>query len=56
VGALAAALLRLLADADLAGEMRSRGLAQAARFPWSRTAQETAAVYRRALGMVGGAP
>ncbi len=49
VEALAAALLRLLADADLASELRSRGLAQAARFPWSRTAQETAAVYRRAL-------
>jgi len=49
VDALAAALLRLLSDAGLAGELRSRGLAQAARFPWSRTAQETAAVYRRAL-------
>ena len=49
VDALAAALLRLLGDAALAAELRTRGLAQAARFPWSRTAQETAAVYRRAL-------
>jgi glycosyltransferase involved in cell wall biosynthesis len=57
VDALAGALLRLLADADLARELRGRGLAQAARFPWSRTAQETAAVYRRALSqMAGGAP
>ncbi len=57
VDALADALLRLLADAGLARELRSRGLAQAARFPWSRTAQETAAVYRRALPqMAGGAP
>lgn len=56
VDALAAALLRLLAGADLARELRSRGLAQAARFPWSRTAHETAAVYRRALpGLAGGA-
>jgi glycosyltransferase involved in cell wall biosynthesis len=56
VDALAGALLRLLADADLARELRTRGLAQAARFPWSRTAQETAAVYRRALpGLAGGA-
>ena len=59
------ALLRLQASADAAGielaaaqpqhirgwvgQLRTRGLAQAARFPWSRTAQETAAVYRRAL-------
>lgn len=54
VDALAAALLRLLGDAGLASELRSRGLAQAARFPWSRTAQETAAVYRRALAPTGG--
>ena len=57
VGALAAALLRLLADAELAAELRGRGLAQAARFPWSRTAAQTAAVYRRALSpAAGGAP
>jgi glycosyltransferase involved in cell wall biosynthesis len=56
VDALAAALLRLLADAGLATDLRARGQAQAARFPWSRTAQQTAAVYRRALGLAGGGP
>lgn len=56
VDALAAALLRLLGDAGLAAELRTRGLAQAARFPWSRTATGTAAVYRRVLGLSGGAP
>ncbi len=52
--ALADALLRLMADAGLANDLRARGQAQAARFPWSRTAQQTAAVYRRALGLAGG--
>jgi glycosyltransferase involved in cell wall biosynthesis len=56
VDALAAALLRLLADAGLAHDLRARGLAQAACFPWSRTAKQTAAVYRRALGLTGGGP
>ncbi|HSN75336.1 MAG TPA: glycosyltransferase family 1 protein, partial [Anaerolineae bacterium] len=54
VDALAAALLRLLDDIALAGELRTRGLAQATRFSWSRTAQETAAVYRHALPEVAG--
>jgi glycosyltransferase involved in cell wall biosynthesis len=54
VDALAAALLRLLAIAALAPDLQARGQAQAARFPWSRTAQQTAAVYRRALGLAGG--
>jgi glycosyltransferase involved in cell wall biosynthesis len=54
VDALADALLRLMADAGLANDLRARGQAQAARFPWSRTAQQTAAVYRRALGLAGG--
>jgi glycosyltransferase involved in cell wall biosynthesis len=54
VDALVEALLRLLADADLARELRGRGLAQAARFPWRRTAAETAAVYRRALPQMAG--
>lgn len=55
VDALAAALLRLLDGTTLAAELRTRGLHQAARFPWSRTAAETADVYRRALGLPGGA-
>ncbi|HNS02198.1 MAG TPA: glycosyltransferase family 1 protein [Anaerolineae bacterium] len=54
VDALAAALLRLLVDAELASRLRGRGLAQAARFPWSRTAAQTAAVYRRALPRAAG--
>jgi glycosyltransferase involved in cell wall biosynthesis len=56
VDALATALLCLLRDTALTDELRARGLRQAARFPWSRTAQETAAVYRRALGLAGAAP
>jgi hypothetical protein len=41
----------------LAAELHGRGLAQAARFSWSRTAAQTAAVYRRALSpAAGGAP
>lgn len=49
VDALAAALGRLLQEPALAAELRSRGLRRAARFSWQRTAQETAAVYRRTL-------
>ncbi|MGC8781880.1 MAG: glycosyltransferase family 4 protein [Anaerolineae bacterium] len=47
VDALADALRRVLADPDLAAELRARGLAQAARFSWERAAQETLAVYRQ---------
>ena len=50
VAAITAALRRVLADADLAAELRRRGLAQAARFSWQRTAQETLAVYRQLIG------
>lgn len=49
VDGLAAALAELLDNAELAQERRERGLQQAARFSWRRTAQETAAVYRRSL-------
>ena len=56
VDALAAALQRLLADTALVEALRGRGQTQAARFPWSRTAQQTAAVYRCALGLTGGGP
>ncbi len=48
VDALAGALGRLLNDAALCTELRQRGLAQAARFSWERTARETCAVYQRA--------
>ncbi len=37
---------RLLRDAALQEETRARGLSQAARFSWERTAQETRRVYR----------
>jgi glycosyltransferase involved in cell wall biosynthesis len=45
--ALADALRRVLTEHDLADELRTRGFAQAARFSWPRTAQETLAIYRR---------
>ncbi len=46
VGALAAALSRALNDAALRDDLRQRGLAQAARFSWERTAQATLSAYR----------
>ena len=47
--ALAAAMDRVLGDAALRQEMRREGLAQAGRFSWTRTAQQTLAAYRRVL-------
>jgi len=49
VEALVAGLNRLLMDRSLRDELRVRGLAHAGQFTWSRTAQETVRVYRRAL-------
>jgi len=49
-GAIGDALRRLLGDADLRASLRERGLAQAARFAWTRTAQETLRAYRRLGG------
>ena len=46
---IARALQTVLSDADLRAEMRQRGLIQAARFSWQRTARETLAVYERVL-------
>ena len=43
------ALERVLADATLRTDLRVRGLAQAARFTWRRSAEATLAVYRSAL-------
>jgi alpha-1,3-rhamnosyl/mannosyltransferase len=51
--ALAAAICRLLSDADLRAGLRSRSLAQAATFSWERTALGTLAAYRAALGQAG---
>jgi len=43
----AGAMSRVLEDSEKATELRTRGLAQAARFTWERTARETIAVYKR---------
>jgi alpha-1,3-rhamnosyl/mannosyltransferase len=44
--ALVATMTRLLRDAELQAELRRRGLAQAARFSWTQTAQKTLELYR----------
>jgi glycosyltransferase involved in cell wall biosynthesis len=49
VEALAAGIGRLLTDSQLREELQARGQAHAAGFSWSRTAADTATVYRRAL-------
>jgi glycosyltransferase involved in cell wall biosynthesis len=46
---LAQALQRVLTDAALRQQMKAQGLQQATRFSWSRTAQETLAVYERVI-------
>ncbi len=46
---IAQALTRVLTDGPLRAQMRELGLAQAARFTWERTAQETLTVYREVL-------
>ena len=46
--ALAAALLRLIEDAELRADLRARGPVQAAGFTWERAARATLAVYREA--------
>jgi len=46
VDAIVDALQRLLGDANLRADLRHQGLTQAAKFSWSRTAQETLALYR----------
>jgi glycosyltransferase involved in cell wall biosynthesis len=51
VDQLAEALLAVLGDASLAREMGQRGRQRAAGYRWEHTAQATAAVYRRSLGL-----
>jgi glycosyltransferase involved in cell wall biosynthesis len=46
VGALAAAMARMLTDDELRMKRRRQGLERAARFRWRRTAEETADCYR----------
>ncbi len=48
-GVLAEVVQRVLLEPGLAEELRARGLAQAARFSWERTAQETLAVYQEVV-------
>lgn len=48
--ALAAMLVQLAEDEELQRSMAEAGQAHAAGFRWERTAQQTAAVYRKALG------
>jgi glycosyltransferase involved in cell wall biosynthesis len=45
VNSLAAAMNRLLADEVLRREMSRKGLVQAGKFSWERTARETVNVY-----------
>ena len=50
VDAIAGAMRQVLESPTLAAEMREKGLAQASRFSWERTARETVAVYKQVLG------
>jgi alpha-1,3-rhamnosyl/mannosyltransferase len=50
VDALAAGMTRLWEDDGLRADLRQRGLAQAARFSWERTARLTLAAYERTTG------
>jgi glycosyltransferase involved in cell wall biosynthesis len=52
--ALRDALLRVLRDAPFREGLVARGLERAARFRWERCAEQTLAVYRRALGTAAG--
>jgi glycosyltransferase involved in cell wall biosynthesis len=54
VGAISAGLERLLTDEPLRSRLRAAGLARAACYSWQRTARETLAVYREALGARAG--
>jgi len=47
---LAAGVLKALTDKTVAGDMRARGLDQAAAFSWAKTTSETVAAYRELLG------
>lgn len=56
VEGLTQALRRILRDPDLREELRARGFAQAARFSWKRTAEETETVYNTTLRSGGREP
>lgn len=50
VGSIADAMRRVLSDEALREQMRQRGFAQAEKFSWKKTAEQTAAVYRSVCG------
>jgi glycosyltransferase involved in cell wall biosynthesis len=50
VDGITGALRRLLTDAALRADLRERGLEQAARFSWEKTAQQTLALYQKLGG------
>ena len=52
VEALAEAMEMFLVDEALRNEWRQKALAQATKFSWEQTAQETLAVYRKVVGDV----
>jgi glycosyltransferase involved in cell wall biosynthesis len=49
IGAIAAAIERVLNDPVLAEELRQRGLARAGQFSWQKMAEETIEVYKHVL-------
>jgi len=51
--ALAQCLGEVLTDPVLAADLARRGVVRASEFSWARTAEETVAVYRRALAEAG---
>jgi alpha-1,3-rhamnosyl/mannosyltransferase len=51
VEAIAAAIERLIDDADLRASLRQAGLARAAQFTWERVAEQTVEVYRAVASM-----
>lgn len=50
IDSIADAMRRVLSDSALRERMRERGFAQAAKFSWKKTAEQTAAVYRSVCG------
>jgi glycosyltransferase involved in cell wall biosynthesis len=55
IPSLSAAILEVLRTPALAQELRRKGLEQAARFTWDRTASETLAVYKEVMSSAAGA-
>jgi glycosyltransferase involved in cell wall biosynthesis len=52
VAAMADEIQTVWRDEALRGQMRQDGLARAARFSWSRAAEETMAVYHQAINLI----